>query len=94
MRKIREILRCYHEMGVSRRQIAEGLQAAHSAVGDVIRRANGAGLGWPIADFMTWDDGSIAGCVQISRAAGRATLCLRRSVVRGANKRRYLSHIG
>ena len=56
MRKIREILRLYHEMGLSRRQIAESLQIAHSTVGDVLRRAEGAGLGWPIPDNMTWDD--------------------------------------
>ena len=44
MRKVKEILRLYHEMGLSRRRIAESLQVAHSTVGDVIRRANGAGL--------------------------------------------------
>ncbi len=31
-----------------------------STVGDVIRRANGVGLGWPIPDTMTWDD---VGCL-------------------------------
>lgn len=56
MRKIREILRLYHEIGLSRRQIAESLQIAHSTVGDVLRRAEGAGLSWPIPDNMTWDD--------------------------------------
>jgi DNA-binding transcriptional regulator LsrR (DeoR family) len=52
-RKIKEILRLYHEMGVSRRQIAESLQVAHSTAHDVTGRANGAGLGWPIPDSMT-----------------------------------------
>ncbi len=56
MRKTKEILRLYHEMGLSRRRIAESLQVAHSTVGDVIRRANGVGLGWPIPDTMTWVD--------------------------------------
>jgi transposase len=56
MREIREILRLYHEMGLSRRQIAESLQIAHSTVGDVLRRAEGAGLGWPIPGNMTWED--------------------------------------
>jgi transposase len=56
MRKIREILRLYHEIGLSRRQIAESLQIAHSTVDDVLRRTEGAGLGWPIPDNMTWDD--------------------------------------
>ena len=56
MRKIKEILRFHHEMGLSRRRIAESLQVAHSTVGDVIRRANGVGLSWPIPDTMTWVD--------------------------------------
>jgi transposase len=56
MRKIKEILRLYHEMGLSHRQITKSLQVAHSTVGDVVRRANGVGLGWPIPDSMTWDD--------------------------------------
>jgi transposase len=43
-------------MGLSHRQIAESLQVAHSTVGDVIRRANGVGLGWPIPDSMPWND--------------------------------------
>jgi DNA-binding transcriptional regulator LsrR (DeoR family) len=41
MRKIREILRLYHEIGLSRRQIAESLQIAHSTVDDVLRRDRG-----------------------------------------------------
>jgi len=56
MRKIKEILRLHHEMGLSRRRIAESLQVAHSTVGDVITRANGVGLSWPIPDTMTWID--------------------------------------
>jgi transposase len=56
MRRIREILRLYHWMGLSRRQIAESMQTTHSTVGDVIRRANGVRLGWPIPDSMTWDN--------------------------------------
>ena len=56
MRKIKEILRLYHEMGLSRRQMAKSLQIAHSTVGYVVRRANCARLGWPIPDSMTWDD--------------------------------------
>jgi len=41
MRKIREILRLYHEMGLSRRQIAESLQIAHSTVGDAAEESRG-----------------------------------------------------
>lgn len=35
MRKIRKVLRLYQEIRLSRRQIAESLQLAHSTVGDV-----------------------------------------------------------
>lgn len=48
MRKIREILRLYHEMGLSRRQIAESLQIAHSTVGDVLRTAESSNARNPL----------------------------------------------
>jgi DNA-binding transcriptional regulator LsrR (DeoR family) len=55
MRKIREVLRLYYEMEMSRRQIAASLQVAHSTVGDLIRRADAAGVGWPIPESMSWE---------------------------------------
>lgn len=48
MRKIREVLRLFHEQGRSRRQIAQSLGLAHSTVGRYLRRAERAGLGWPL----------------------------------------------
>ena len=43
---VRQVFEDY-QAGMSYRRIAESLQVAHSTVGDVIRRANGVGLGWP-----------------------------------------------
>ncbi len=43
MRKVKESLRLHNEMGLSRCQIAQSLQTAHSTVGYVIRRAVRAG---------------------------------------------------
>ena len=56
MRKIREILRLYHEMGLSRRKLPKACRLPTARSGDVLRRAEGAGLGWSIPDNMTWDD--------------------------------------
>ncbi len=48
MRKIREILRLYHEHGLSRRQIAASIGVSRSAVGECLRRAAAGGLAWPL----------------------------------------------
>lgn len=48
MRKIREILRLYHEHGLSRRRIAASIGASRAAVAECIARAAAAGLGWPL----------------------------------------------
>lgn len=48
MRKVREILRLRNECGLGVRQIARSLSIAHSTVGDVLQRAQAAGLGWPL----------------------------------------------
>lgn len=57
MRKNREILRLKHELGLSSRQIATGLNISHSTVGDLLRRAQAAGLCWPLSDEM--DDAAL-----------------------------------
>ena len=46
MRKIRDVLRL-HAGGLSKRRIAASLTIGRTAVGDYIRRAKRAGLGWP-----------------------------------------------
>jgi transposase len=48
MRKIREILRLYHEHGLSRRRIAASIGVSRTAVAECLRRAAAGGLGWPL----------------------------------------------
>ena len=48
MRKIKEVLRLFHEAGLSRRQIAKSLSLSRDAVGSTIRRAEAAGITWPL----------------------------------------------
>ena len=50
MRKIREVLRLTHALGMSRRLVREATGIGKSAVGDYVRRAAIAGIGWPIPD--------------------------------------------
>ena len=48
MRKIKEVLRLFHEAGLSRRQIAGSLSISREAVSQTIMRAEAAGLRWPL----------------------------------------------
>ena len=48
MRKIREVLRLVHELGLSNRQIAASLKISHTTVGEYRGRAMQAGVGWPL----------------------------------------------
>ena len=48
MRKIKEILRLKHELGLTQHQIAASLHISHPCVGKYLRRAAQAGIGWPI----------------------------------------------
>lgn len=52
MRKIRDILRLRWGCGLSSRQIAVSQGIARSTVADYLRRAEAAGIGWPLADDM------------------------------------------
>ena len=52
MRKTREILRLKHEVGLSNHQIAASLHLSHVCVGNYLRRARQAGVGWPIPDTL------------------------------------------
>ena len=52
MRKIHRILRLFFEAGLSIRAIARSIQASPSTVGDYIRRAEVAGLSWPLPDKL------------------------------------------
>lgn len=52
MRKIRDVLRLTHGMGMSRRLVGEATGIGKTAVSEYIRRAAIAGLGWPLPDGM------------------------------------------
>lgn len=52
MRKNKEILRLRHELNLSSRQIAASLNISHSTVGDLLRRAQAAGLSWPLPEEL------------------------------------------
>lgn len=52
MRKIREILRLYHDLGLGKKPIARVCSVSSSTVVDYVRRARAAGLGWPLPDDL------------------------------------------
>jgi transposase len=52
MRKIYLVLRLFFEAGLSIRAVARSIKASPSTVGDYIRRAKAAGLGWPLPEGM------------------------------------------
>ena len=52
MRKIKEILRLHHELGLPRREIGRSVSVSPNTVADVIRRTQAAGLSWPLPDDL------------------------------------------
>jgi transposase len=52
MRKIRDVLRLTHALGMSRRLVGEAMGIGKTAVGDYVRRAAVAGLSWPLPDEL------------------------------------------
>jgi transposase len=50
MRKIRDVLRLTHSMGMSCRLVGEATGIGKTAVGEYVRRAAVAGLSWPVPD--------------------------------------------
>src|SRR3990170_6813816 len=59
MRKIREVLRLKWEVGLSNRQIATSCRVTHGTVAAYLRRADEAGLSWPLEADLT--DGELEG---------------------------------
>jgi transposase len=51
MRKIKEILRLKYEAGLSNRAIAGACKISNSTVGEYLRRAEAAGVGWPLGEL-------------------------------------------
>ena len=52
VRKIREVLRLKHEVGLSNRAIARACCISNSTVGDYVVRARRAGLVWPLPEEL------------------------------------------
>ena len=50
MRKVREVLRLRHALGVSERQIAITTGVSRSTVGEYLRRAAVVGITWPVPE--------------------------------------------
>ena len=53
LRKIEEVLRLHFECGRNNREIAQSVQVSPTTVGDYLRRAKLAGIGWPVPAGMT-----------------------------------------
>ena len=56
MRKIKDILRLRHEAGLSYRGVARALNIGYGTVVDYLKRADQAGLGWPVPEGMAERD--------------------------------------
>lgn len=52
MRKIREVLRLRYEMGLSAHQIAASCSTSRTAIAGYLKRAEAAGLRWPLPEGM------------------------------------------
>jgi transposase len=55
MRKIKEVLRLKWECGQSNRAVARSCSISHTTVGEYLKRAQAAGLSWPLPDDLTED---------------------------------------
>jgi transposase len=53
VRKIREVIRLHHESGLSNRAIARVCRVSNSTVGEYLKRAELAGLGWPLPEELS-----------------------------------------
>lgn len=53
MRQIKELLRLKHEHGLSVREIARSCGLPVSTAGDYLKRAESAGLSWPLPEELT-----------------------------------------
>ena len=50
MRKVREVLRLKHALGMSYRKISEATGVSKTQVAEYVRRAEVAGLEWPVPE--------------------------------------------
>jgi transposase len=54
IRKLKEVLRLGYERGVGQRQIAHRCSIGHGTVSEYLKRAETAGVRWPLPE--DWDD--------------------------------------
>jgi DNA-binding transcriptional regulator LsrR (DeoR family) len=52
MKKIRDVLRLTHALGMNRRKVGEATGIGRTAVTDYVQRAACAGLTWPLPDGL------------------------------------------
>jgi len=64
MRKTREILRLRHEVGLGVREVARSLRTSHGTVVNYLKRAQEAGISWPLPDSV--DDTQLMELLKIS----------------------------
>ena len=57
MRKIKEVLRLRFELGMGQRQIARSCSIGQATVSEYLRRAETAGLRWPLPE--DWDEAKL-----------------------------------
>jgi transposase len=69
MRKVREVLRLALAGGLNQRQVARSLSLSPTTVGEYLRRAERAGLTWPLPDL---DDAQLEGRLYPVVARGQA----------------------
>ncbi len=53
MRKIKETLRLHHDSGLGQRPISRCLGISRTTVGDYLRRAAKADVGWPLPESIS-----------------------------------------
>src|SRR5215207_1464104 len=52
MRKVREVLRLKHTLGMSYRRISEATGIGKTVVGEYVRRAGVIGIAWPVPEAI------------------------------------------
>src|SRR5436189_6128285 len=53
MRKVRDVLRLRHTLGMSFREISEATGVGKTVVGEYVRRAKVIGIAWPVPEAIT-----------------------------------------
>ena len=51
VKKIKEVMRLKYEVKLSNRAIAGACKVSNSTVGEYLRRAKAAGIGWPLGEI-------------------------------------------